>query len=188
MWRCTGALRSQIQQFVPPGPLRVIHTSEFIHTGALRVKFNNSYLPGHSESFIPPNSSTLLSLSVWRCTGALRVKFNNSESYLHSFIPPNSYTMVAVCHACGREFSGSRGLNTHLRFCKETLSWNSQLKRCIDDKERSDATKRARTGASVDLEEPGPCPSDSVSDSENGPELAPSPDLFPVSFSFSGCK
>ena len=96
--------------------------------------------------------------------------------------------MVAVCHACGREFSGSRGLNTHLRFCKETLSWNSQLKRCIDDKERSDATKRARTGASVDLEEPGPCPSDSVSDSENGPELAPSPDLFPVSFSFSGCK
>jgi hypothetical protein len=89
--------------------------------------------------------------------------------------------MSAQCHACSQHFSSSRGLNNHLRYCKELSGWEQQLKRHLEDHETSKAAKMIRTADSADLEH-----ADHHSVSDGGSASKSSP--LPASFSFSGRK
>jgi hypothetical protein len=54
--------------------------------------------------------------------------------------------MTADCYACGQQFSGTKSLGAHRRYCKEKENWLARLKRTLEDKEleMSASAKRAR--------------------------------------------
>ena len=55
------------------------------------------------------------------------------------------------CYACGQQFSGTKALGAHHRYCKEKENWLARLKHALEDKELEMSASAKRTRISPPL-------------------------------------
>jgi hypothetical protein len=95
--------------------------------------------------------------------------------------------MTVHCYACGQEYSDSRGLAVHSRYCREKENWKARLKRVLEDKELvvSASAKRTRISPPLDSQD---VHGSGVGGTALPEDTAPEPprDSPPPSVSFSG--